>query len=62
MFEFSMMWIIVAYKEIGIGFIRNCFYTFRPVIMFMVRNRYRTEGIPTPSGPVFISGIVPPQV
>lgn len=35
-FEFSMFWIISAWKEIGIGFIRNTFYTFRPVIMFFV--------------------------
>lgn len=35
-FEFSMFWVITAWKEIGIGFIRNTFYTFRPVIMFFV--------------------------
>lgn len=35
-FEFSVFWVITAYKEIAIGLIRNTFYTFRPVIMFFV--------------------------
>merc|ERR1712194_496825 len=34
-FEFSMFWLVTSFKEISIGLIRNSFYTFRPVIMFM---------------------------
>jgi len=35
-FEFSMFWVLSAYKDIAIGLVRNFVYTFRPVIMFFV--------------------------
>eukprot|EP00392_Amoebophrya_sp_AT5.2_P010556 g10621.t1 len=35
-FEFSLMWILTAWKEIAVGVIRNTAYTFRPVALFFV--------------------------
>ncbi|CAD7952049.1 unnamed protein product [Amoebophrya sp. A25] len=35
-FEFSMMWVVTAWKEILVGVIRNTAYTFRPVALFFV--------------------------
>lgn len=35
-FEFSLMWVLTAWKEIAVGVIRNTAYTFRPVALFFV--------------------------
>ncbi|CAD7967559.1 unnamed protein product [Amoebophrya sp. A120] len=35
-FEFSMLWVLTAWKEIAVGVIRNTAYTFRPVALFFV--------------------------